>query len=163
MITEVKVTPEWPKWEAVMKTELAQLEKMGMWKLVSLPTNRKPMGCHWVFSVKLDKDGNLTQFKARLIAKGYSQIPGQDFDQTFTPVMRLDSLRNMITIAVIHDLDMSILDVKSAYLHGDLDKTIYMQQPEAFHDGTSCVCLLVHSLYRLKQSGRAWNKTLDTC
>ena len=111
--------------------------------------------------VKLDEAGNLIKFKAHLVAKAYSQIPGQDFDQTFAPVMHLDSLRNMIVITSIHNLDMSVLDVKSAYLHGDLEETIYMQQPEGFSDGSPCVCLLIHSLYGLKQSGRAWNKMLD--
>ena len=145
-----------------MKTELEQLQKMETWKLVSLPGGRKPMGCKWVFSVKLDENENPVHFRAQLVAKGYSQIPRQDFDQTFSPVMRLDSLRNLIAIAAIHDLDMCILDVKSAYLHGDLDETIYMEQPKGFNDGTPQVCLLIHSLYGLKQSGRAWNKTLDT-
>ena len=76
--------------------------------------------------------------------------------------MRLNSLQNLIAITTIHDLDMCILDIKSAYLHGDLDETIYMEQPEGFNDGTPQVCLLIHSLYGLKQSGQAWNKTLDT-
>ena len=75
--------------------------------------------------------------------------------------MWLDSLRNLIVIATIHDLDMSVIDVKGAYLHGNLDETIYMQ-PKGFNDGMPQVCLLQHSLYGLKQSGRAWNKTLDS-
>ena len=76
--------------------------------------------------------------------------------------MQLDSLRNLIVITTIHDLDMNIIDVKGAYLHGNLDETIYMQQPEGYSDGTPRVCLLQHSLYGLKQSSQAWNKTLDS-
>ena len=104
----------------------------------------------------------LHRFRARLVVKGYSQISRQDFDQTFSPVMRLDSLRNLIAITATHDLDMCVLNVKSTCLHGDLDETIYMQQPEGFNNGTPQVCLLTHLLYGLKQSGQAWNKTLDT-
>ena len=76
--------------------------------------------------------------------------------------MQLDSLQNLMAIAAIHNLDMCVLDVKSTYLHGDLEETVYMLQPEGFNDGMPRVCLLIHSLYGLKQSGRAWNKTLDT-
>ena len=98
------MTTEWPEWEKAMKVKLAQLEKMGTWKLTSLLKDHKPMGCRWVFSVKLDEAGNLIKFKAHLVAKGYSQIPGQDFDQTFAPVICLDSLRNTIAITSIHDV-----------------------------------------------------------
>ena len=91
-LTEARAKSEWPKWEEAMKIELGQLQKMEMWKLVNLPTGRKPMGCCWVFLIKLDDKGLLAKFKACLVAKGYSQIPGQDFDQTFAPVMQLDSL-----------------------------------------------------------------------
>ena len=136
-LTEARASSEWPKWEEAMKTELEQLQKMQTWKLVNLPTGRKPMGCCWVFSVKLNKNGDPAHFKARLVAKGYSQILGQDFDQMFAPVMQLDSLQNLITIASIHDLDMNVLDVKSVYLHGDLEETIYMKQPVGFDDGMS--------------------------
>ena len=111
------------------------------------------MGCKLVFFVKLDKNGDPVCFRAQLVAKGYSQIPGQDFDQTFSPVMRLDSLKNLIAITTIHDLDMCILDIKSTYLHSNLDETIYMEQPEGFNDCTPQVCLLIHSLYGLGQSG----------
>ena len=91
-MTEAKATPEWPKWETAMKTEIEQLQKMETWKLVSLPGGHKPMGCKWVFSVKLDENGNPIRFRARQVVKGYSQIPRQDSDQTFSPIMRLDSL-----------------------------------------------------------------------
>ena len=75
--------------------------------------------------------------------------------------MQLNSPLNLMAIAAIHNLDMCILDVKGTYLHGDLEETVYMLQPEGFNDSTPRVCLLIHSLYRLKQLGQAWNKTLD--
>ena len=152
-LSKAKATPEWPKWEAAMKTELAIFQKMETWKLVSLPVGWKPMGSRWVFSLKLDRDGNPIQFRARLVAKGYSQIPGQDFDQTFMLVMRLDSLQNLLVIAAIHNLDMSIVSEKtlllgcrSCYIHVFVSSLFYVT---AHAKLSPCGVLVLAKLWRV--------------
>jgi hypothetical protein len=96
-----------------------------------------------------------------LVAQGFSQIPGQDYSKTFSPVMHLDSLHTLIALAAMLDLEISQMDIKGAYLNGTLEE-IYMKQPEGFSDGTGRVCRLIHTLYGLKQSGREWNKTISS-
>ena len=132
------------------------------WQLVDLPPGRKAIGNRWVFTKKFDEHSNLSRYKARLVAQGFSQIPGQDYSETFSPVMRLDSLRTLIALAAMLDLEISQMDIKGAYLNGTLEEEIYMKQPEGFSDGTGRVCRLVHTLYGLKQSGREWNKTISS-
>ncbi|KAE8228404.1 hypothetical protein CF326_g6666 [Tilletia indica] len=129
---------------------------MGTWKLVKLPEGRKTVGCKWVLEVKTDSEGRLQKRKARLVAKGYSQLDGIDYEETFAPVARLVSVRLIISFAHKHRWVLISLDAKSAYLNGYLDEEIYMDQPPGFEDGTDSVCLLIRSLYGLKQAGRAW-------
>jgi hypothetical protein len=135
---------------------------MGTWKLEDLPEGRSTIGCRWVFMRKYDEKGNIARHKARLVAQGFSQIPGMDFNETFAPVVRHDSLRAVLAIGAIKDLEIQQLDVKGAYLNGDLQEEIYMRQPEGFDDGSGRVCRLYKTLYGLKQSGREWNRKLNT-
>jgi len=161
-VAEARASPEWPDWEKAVKTELDMLSEKETWRLVDLPPGRKAIGNRWVFTKKFDECGNLSRYKARLVAQGFSQIPGQDYSETFSPVMRLDSLRTLIALAAMLDLEISQMDIKGAYLNGTLEEEIYMKQPEGFSDGTGRVCRLVHTLYGLKQSGREWNKTISS-
>ena len=161
-VAEARASPEWPEWEKAVKTELDMLSEKGTWQLVDLPPGRKAIGNRWVFTKKFDEHGNLSRYKARLVTQGFSQIPGQDYSETFSPVMRLDSLRTLIALAAMLDLEISQMDIKGAYLNGTLEEEIYMKQPEGFSDGTGRVCRLVHTLYGLKQSGREWNKTISS-
>ena len=134
---------------------------MGTWKLEDLPKGRETVGCKWVFDIKHDHEGKISRYKARLVAQGYSQIPGMDYFETFAPVVRHDSLRAMLAIAAIQDLEIRQLDIKGAYLNGDLQEEIYMRQPEGFDDRSGRVCRLYKTLYGLKQSGREWNRKLN--
>jgi hypothetical protein len=144
-----------------MDEEITQLEGLGTYQKEELPQGRVAIEAKWVYQAKRDTDGNVICYKARLVAKGYSQRPGIDYDKTFAPVMQLETLRLLIAIATQLSLEAHVMDVVGAYLNGKLEETIYMQQPPGYEDGTSMVLRLLLTLYGLKQSGRAWNKTLD--
>lgn len=131
------------------------------WEVVPLPNDRKPVGCKWVFKRKLGSNGEITRYKARLVAQGFSQRYGTDYDEVFAPVAKQTTFRTLLSIAARRKLLVKHVDVKSAYLYGDLAETIYMRQPIGFETGTkSDVCLLRKSLYGLKQAGRVWNRKI---
>ena len=115
-----------------MVQEINSLDDMGTYEAVPWPVDRKVVGCKWVYRVKMDGDGNVTRYKARLVAKGYSQIPGLDYTDTYAPVTRLESVRLLLGLAAKHDWEIRQINVKTAYLYGDLDEEIYMEPPEGF-------------------------------
>ena len=115
-----------------------------------------------MFRIKRHPNGDIVKFKARLVAKGLTQRPGIDYNETFAPVVRYDSIRFLLALAVKNDLIVHQMDAVSAYFNGTLKETIYMQQPEDFDDGSGRVCMLKKSIYGLKQSGRVWNETLNS-
>lgn len=160
-LQEAKNSSEWPEWEKAVKTELEQLKRTGTWKLVECPSNAIPIGNKWVFLQKYNKYGELLKYKGRLVAKGCSQRPGSDFTDTFSPVVRLETIRAILSLVPSHKLKTQQMDVKGAYLNGILKEKVYMKQPEGYDDGTGRVCLLIKTLYGLKQSGQEWNKELD--
>ncbi|KAG8478240.1 hypothetical protein CXB51_028177 [Gossypium anomalum] len=133
--------------------------------LVKLPKGKKTIRCKWVFKKKEGTPGvEEPIYKAKLVAKGYSQIPGVDFTNVFSPVVKHSSIRALLGIVAMHDLELEELDVKTAFLHGELEEDIYMQQPECFivSEKENYVCLLRKSLYGLKQSPRQWYKRFDS-
>ena len=160
-LKEAKASPEWEEWEHAVKSEMDQLHKMGTWILVKRPTDAIPISNRWVFIKKFNKHGNLLKYKGRLVAKGCSQRPGYDYQETYSPVVRMETIRAILAIAVINGYSIAQMDVKGAYLNGTLKEKVYMLQPEGFEDGTDRVCQLIKTLYGLKQSGREWNKELD--
>ena len=160
-LQEAKNSPDWPQWEKAIQIELDTLNQMGTWEIVDAPEGRKPITNKWVFVRKYDKDGNLQKYKARLVARGFSQVPGMDFNETFSPVVRLETIRAILALAVAEDWEIQQMDVKGAYLHGTLKEEIYMDQPDGYSDGTSRLCRLIKTIYGLKQSGREWNEELD--
>jgi len=127
---------------------------------VEAPKDRKPIRNKWVFRLKIKPDGSVDWYKARLVIKGCSQKPGIDFSETFSPVARFDSVRTLLAAA--KDFEIAQLDVKTAYLYGDLTETIYMEQPDGFNDDTNRVCLLNKSLYGLRQAPRQWYAKFDS-
>ncbi|WVZ11324.1 hypothetical protein V8G54_015854 [Vigna mungo] len=151
------------KWITAMKEELLMIEKNYTWKLVRRPTNRKVIGVKWVFRTKLNPDGSINKHKARLVVKGYAQIFGVDFSDTFAPVARLDTIRLMLAIVVQKGWKVYQLDVKSAFLNGLLEEEIYVEQPEGFtvKGQEDDVYLLKKALYGLKQAPRAWYNRID--
>ena len=117
-----------------------------------------------MFKIKRGADGTIDRFKARLVAQGYSQQPGVDYNEVFAPVARYNSIQSVLAIANQLDLEVHQMDVKSAYLNGKLDEEIYMRQPDGYVDTKrlDMVYMLRKSLYRLKQSARCWNLDMDT-
>ena len=147
------------KWEQAMREELDALEKNKTWQLVARPTGRKVIGCKWVYKIKRTPDGAPERYKARLCAKGFSQREGIDFNETFSPVVRYDSVRVLLALAAQNDYEISQFDIKTAFLHGELEEEIYMDLPEGMSG--SQVCKLNKSLYGLKQAPRCWNKKFN--
>ncbi|KAG8491868.1 hypothetical protein CXB51_015214 [Gossypium anomalum] len=153
------------KWMFAMQEEMESLHKNRTWDLVKLPKGKKAVRCKWVFKKKEGTPGvEEPRYKARLVAKGYSQIPGVDFTDVFSPVVKHSSIRALLGIVAMHDLELEQLDVKTTFLHGELEEDIYMQQPEGFIvlEKEDYVCLLRKSLYGLKQSPRQWYKRFDS-
>jgi hypothetical protein len=153
-----KVAKQDPKWKAAMKEELLALQKNQTWELVSLPSGKRAVGCKWVFTVKQSPEGKVERYKARLVAKGYSQTYGIDYDETFAPVAKMSTVRMLISCAANFGWPLHQLDVKNAFLYGDLQEEVYMEIPPGFMNKQTSgkVCKLKKSLYGLKQSPRAW-------
>ena len=130
------------------------LQSNKTWKLVDLPTGCKTIGCKWVLKRKLKADGSVEKYKARLVAKGFRQKENIDFFDTYSPITRITSIHVLFAIAAIHDFIIHQMDVKTTFLNGDLEKEIYMDQPEGFvvPRQEHKVCKLERSLYGLKQT-----------
>ncbi|KAK2396677.1 putative mitochondrial protein [Trifolium repens] len=124
--------PESEKWLEAMKSEMDSMYTNQVWTLIDPPIGVKPIGCKWVFKKKTDMDGKVNTYKARLVAKGYKQIQGVDYDETFSPVAMIKSVRILLAIAAYHDYEIWQIDVKTAFLNGNLLEDVYMTQPEGF-------------------------------
>ncbi|KAG8735095.1 hypothetical protein FRC10_011005 [Ceratobasidium sp. 414] len=152
--------PDLEFWREATTTEIAQLWATETFKPAKLPKGMKAIKCGWVLNKKRNADGIVVQYKGRLVAKGYSQVKGVDYELTFAPVLRLDAFHLLCALAAIQDLDIHQMDVIGAFLNGVLAEEIYMEQPPGFQDSTDRVLRLIKTLYGLKQSARVWNKRL---
>lgn len=144
-------------WKKAMDEEMLSLTKNRTWKLKELPKDRSTISCRWVFKSKTRTDGTIERYKARLVARGFNQTKGVDYFETFSPVVRYESVRTVLAIAAEYDMEMIQFDIKTAFLNGPLEESIYMLQPEGYQDGTDRVCYLQRGLYGLKQASRNWN------
>ncbi|KAJ0912392.1 putative RNA-directed DNA polymerase [Helianthus annuus] len=150
-----------PNWVSAMNAEIEALNRNNTWDLVELPHDRKPIGCKWIFKIKYKSSGEIERYKARLVAKCYSQREGIDFDETFSPVVKMITVRSVITLAVYNSWKIYQLDINNAFLYGDLVEDVYMKLPEGYFDQNDTrVCKLNKSLYGLKQAPRMWNAKL---
>ena len=132
--------------------------------MVELPTGRKLIGSKWVFKKKTNAEGKVEKYKARLVAKVYSQVPGIDFGDIFSPVAKVTSIRLLLSVAAAFDFEVEKMDVKTTFLHRDLEDEIYMNEPKGFvvKGKKELVCKLKKSMYGLKQSPRMWYQKFDT-
>ena len=139
-----------------MTAELEALERTSTWELVPLPLGAIPITCKWVFKVKTRSDGSVKRYKARLVARGFQQEQGRDYDETFAPVAHMTTVRTLIAVAAVRHWSLFQLDVKNAFLHGDLQQEVYMLPPPGLSSPSGLVCRLRRALYGLKQAPRAW-------
>ena len=138
-------------WRAAINEELYALEKNRTWELMSLPKDKNLTGSKWVFKVKRLPNGEISRYKARLCAKGFAQKKGVEYNDTFSPMTRFDSIRILLAVAVQKDYKIMQFDIKTAFLNGDLDEDVFMSPPEGTNIDPSLVCKLKKSLYGLKQ------------
>ena len=148
------------KWEHAIQEEYDSLMANATWELTLLPKNRQSVGCKRLFSTKCDGSSNVVSYKERLVAKGYSQVAGVDFNETFATVAKFSTIRCILVLGVVMDLEMHQMDVKTAFLNGDLEEESYIDQPQGFVQG-GMVCKLKKSLYGLKQFPRAWYECIN--
>jgi hypothetical protein len=155
---EATSTPNKIKWEEIINFEFHSLMQNETWTLLDLPLGRKVVGCKWILKIKLKFDGRINIYKAQLVAKAYSQVHGVDYHDTFSLVVKITSIQMLMALVVANDFDVHQMDVKTTFLNGYLQETIYMEQPQGFiHLGTHHkVCKLHKTLYGLKQSPRTW-------
>ncbi|WJZ83066.1 hypothetical protein VitviT2T_002777 [Vitis vinifera] len=148
-----------PRWKATMNEEMKSLQKNETWELVECPPRKKPVGCRWIYTVKYKADGSIERFKARLVAKGYTQTYGIDYTETFAPVVKINTVRVLLSLAANLDWPLQQFDMKNAFFHGELSEEVYMDLPPGcmvLEKQCQKVCKLKKSLYGLKQSPRAW-------
>ncbi|GJV18627.1 putative RNA-directed DNA polymerase [Tanacetum coccineum] len=150
-------------WTMAMQEELNQFKTNGVWSLVPPPNNQTIIGTKWVFKNKLDENGVVSRNKARLVAQGYNKQEGIDFDETYAPVERLESIRIILAYACAHDFKLFQMDVKSAFLNGFINEEVYVAQPPGFVDfeKSNHVFRLKKALYGLEQAPKAWSLNLD--
>uniref|UniRef100_A0A2N9F074 Reverse transcriptase Ty1/copia-type domain-containing protein n=1 Tax=Fagus sylvatica TaxID=28930 RepID=A0A2N9F074_FAGSY len=145
-----------PLWQQAMVDELDALHKTHTWDMTTLPPGKSAVGCKWVYKIKTQADGSVERYKACLVARGFTQEYGIDYEETFAPFARLTSIRSLLAVATVCHWPLFQMDVKNAFLNGDLLEEVYMQPPPGYHDSQNLVCRLRHALYGLKQAPRAW-------
>ena len=157
---EAQTSPNRGKWFQAMQEELKSISDNETWELMDLPEGRKAIGSKWVYKVKYNQDGSVARYKARLVAQGFDQKFGTDYDEVFAPVARPTTFRTLLSVSAHRGYQVKQYDIKTAFLNGKLSEEIYMKQPPGFVEGSK-VCKLNKSLYGLKQAARSWNQELD--
>jgi len=152
------------KWRDVMDSEIAAIRKNNTWEITNLPHGAKTVGVKWVYKTKLNECGKVDKYKARLVAKGYTQQYGVDYMEVFALVARMDTIRLILALAAQKGWSLFQLDVKSAFLHGELNKEVYIEQPPGYviKGAEKKVCSLRRALYGLKQAPRAWYNRIES-
>ncbi|CAG9136577.1 unnamed protein product [Plutella xylostella] len=156
--TEALNGPEADGWRKAMKDEYDSFIKNKCWTLTERDPEHKPVKCKWVYKKKYGLNGELLKFKARLVAKGYSQQYGIDYQETFSPVVRYSTIRMLLALSAEYNMSIDHLDVKTAFLNGELEETVYMEQPEGFEvpGSGNMVYKLNKAVYGLKQASKSW-------
>ena len=139
-----------------MDTEMEALQKNKTWELVSLPIGKKPVGCKWVYIIKYRVDGSIERYKARLVAKDFTQTYGIDYSETFAPVAKMNTVRVILSLAANYGWKLQQFDVKNVFLQGELEEEIYMEVPPGYEDAANSIFQSRKTLYGLKQSPQTW-------
>jgi histone deacetylase 1/2 len=160
-IEEARASPQWEQWQAAQDSEIESMHSNATWVLEECPRGKKPIPCRWVYKAKVGPSGAVERFKARLVAKGFHQQPGVDYLETFAPVPKPATTRSVLSQAAACGAYIHQLDVKTAFLQGELHDEVYMCQPPGYEDGTGRVCRLHKAVYGLKQAPRAWYEHLQ--
>ncbi|GKD73220.1 putative RNA-directed DNA polymerase, partial [Tanacetum coccineum] len=148
-------------WIAAMNIKMEALHKNNTWEVSNLPPGKKPIGCKWVYKIKYKSYGEIDRYKAILVAKGYNQREGIDFDETFSPVVKITTVKCLINMAINNNWPLCQLDVNNAFFYGNLNEEVYMTLPPSYFSvNDNRVCRLIKSLYGLKQAPRQWNEML---
>ena len=150
----------WPEWERAMLEEVNSLKQNKTWELVDPPKDRRVLSGKWVFKLKRGPHGEVIRHKARWVVRGFTQEEGIDYDETFASVVKPMSYKALFAIGAAPDLEIEQMDVRTAFLYGDIDYEIFVEQPYGMTDGTTKVCKLRKALYGLKQAPRIWYQTL---
>ncbi|XP_071719215.1 uncharacterized protein [Rutidosis leptorrhynchoides] len=160
---EAVSSSEGPQWKESIKSEIDSILQNHTWELVDLPPGCKPLGYRWIFKKKLKPDGTIDKYKAMLVIKGYRQREGLDYFDTYSAVTRITSIKLVLSIIAIRNLEVHQMDVKTAFLNGNLEEEIYMEQPAGFKapGQERKVCKLVKSLYGLKQAPKQWHQKFE--
>jgi len=158
---EAMVRSDAAEWDAACKDEIRNFQQMGVYNVVPQPKGRKVVGSKWVLRIKCGPDGQVQKYKARIVAQGFTQVKGLNYDQTFAPVVKLSTFRAILAIAVQQNLTIHQMDVKAAYLNGKLKEEIHMEAPPGLEIPEGMVLRLNRAVYGTKQGGRVWYE--DVC
>ncbi|GKD82282.1 ribonuclease H-like domain-containing protein [Tanacetum coccineum] len=153
---------KYPYWTYAMNKKIDALLRNGTWEMVKLPEGRKAIGSKWIYKIKFRSSGEIDMYKARLVAQGFGQKEGIDYEETFSPIVKKVTVRCLLNIVVSMSWPVFQLDVNNAFLYGDLEEVIYMKPPEGYFSSDNKVCRLKKSLYGLKQAPRQWNAKLTS-
>ncbi|CAL1377767.1 unnamed protein product [Linum trigynum] len=141
-------------WREAVREELRALIANHTWDIVDCPVGKKLIGNKWIFKIKLLADGSIERFKARLVAQGFTQVPGIDFLDTFSPVAKISTIKILMAVAAVKNWHLSQMDISNAFLNGDLEEEVYMKIPLGIEGMEGKACRLRNSLYGLKQASR---------
>lgn len=156
-----KLRPDYKYWKQAVDEEMAALEENNTWSLVERNEEMRLIDSKWVFSLKRDEHGEVNRYKVRLVARGFMQRQGFDYEETYAPVARLTTIRTLLSVINQKDLVVRQMDVKSAFLHGTITENLYMKKPEGLKGNNNLVCKLNKALYGLKQASYCWNKKFN--
>jgi hypothetical protein len=161
-LAEALLRPDAEKWREAADEEMSQLKKLGVFEIVEKPPGVRPLASKWVLLRKRNADGSIERYRARWVVKGFGQRPGIDFNEIFAPVVKPETVRLLLAYAATYDLEIQQIDVRTAFMYGELHEEVYMEQPEGYDFGGGKVLKLLKSINGLKQAARCWYNTLKS-
>lgn len=160
-IDEALSSPRAKYWKRAIEDELDSLTQRKTWMTTQLPEGKRCIGCRWIFKTKIDADGKIARYKAKLVAQGFTQEKGIDYNETYSPVINFSVIKLLLALSAEYQWYIRHIDVKNAYLYGNLQEEIYMRLPPLYDAKEEEVAKLLRPIYGLRQSGRKWNEALN--